>query len=390
MVLNFRKYIISGILISISLFPSFGQDLPIYSQKLTNTFIYNPSLVGLGYGSFSYSYRQSFTEIENGKVSNLLSFHTPFAYDKFGIGLNLFQEEVGLFNFMSLSGAYAYHMLISDNTSFSMGVATEYNNLSLDPMAVDVIDESDPLLFNDQIATSNIDFSFGVNFKTKYIEIGAAANRISAALGINSENSQFTRFYNAHARGFIQLEGINSVLEPIANARMLTSGEMLYDGGLFFTTNNLLTLGGSFRNNMQYTATVAVKVKSILVGYSYESFSSDLNQNFGTSSQITLRYNFKDQNYFKNVKNSKNFSTNSLNYRRKTQTKNNSRARSLANSSVSRLNKYKKKNYMKSPNYRMNSSKKLNVKRKKSKTFKRKQKRRRVSNHKRYKKKRRN
>jgi hypothetical protein len=62
-----------------------AQDIPLFSQKLTNSFIYNPSFAGLDFGSLTFSRRSNYTAVEGAPVNNFLSLHTPFSGGRFGI-----------------------------------------------------------------------------------------------------------------------------------------------------------------------------------------------------------------------------------------------------------------------------------------------------------------
>ena len=61
-----------------------AQDIPLFSQKLTNSFIYNPSLAGHTFGSVTYAYRQNYSNVQGAPKNNFISMHAPFANHKIG------------------------------------------------------------------------------------------------------------------------------------------------------------------------------------------------------------------------------------------------------------------------------------------------------------------
>ena len=87
-----------------------AQDIPLYSQKLTNSFIYNPALAGHTFGSITFSHRKNFTGVNGSPTNNFFSFHTPIKNHKLGVGGNLYTEQVGINNNIYASGAFAYHL----------------------------------------------------------------------------------------------------------------------------------------------------------------------------------------------------------------------------------------------------------------------------------------
>lgn len=342
---------------------AFGQDLPLFSQKLTNSFIYNPSVAGNGKGSLTLSHRRFWSGLDDASSSNLLSLHLPFAYDRFGAGVNLFSEKVGIYDRTYVSGAFAYHVRFNDESALSMGVSAEYNNFQINTSRLDVRDEGDQLLVGSDVAQSSTDFSFGLSYQSRFFDTGVAINRLNTGLGINGESSQLSEFYSAYIAGKIPLASDKHLLEPIFTYRQLSTESNQYDAGLYYTFNNAITIGGGYRSGSQFTATAALRfANKFLIGYSYESFNSDFRANVGNSSEITLRIDFRDREYNTNTRNSRQIMTNSLAFRRKTLSRTASKARRTASSPSKNLTKRLKRNYTKSPNYRMNSSRKLHVK----------------------------
>src|SRR3954470_10804159 len=94
--------VVSGLFIS---FSSYAQDIPLFSQKLTNSFVYNPALAGHTFGSLTYSYKQNYSNVNNSPQNHFLSIHTPIANHRFGIGANVYQEDVTFLRSMYISGA---------------------------------------------------------------------------------------------------------------------------------------------------------------------------------------------------------------------------------------------------------------------------------------------
>lgn len=358
-----------------------SQDIPLYSQKVTNSLLYNPATAGSEFGSLTFSHRKFWSGIDEAPSSNLLSIHTPFAYHKFGVGLNLFSETLGIYDRLTATGAFAYHLNFTDETTLSMGVSGEYNFLKVNTTRLDVVDQDDQVLFGEDFNANSIDFSFGLNLRTKYFNIGGAANRISTGLGLADESNQLSQFYSSYINFKLPVAGETHLIEPILTFRQLSAKSNQYDLGLYYTFNNLITLGGGYRSSFtsnnfsQLSATAALRIKKkIVIGYTYEAFNGQYQSNVGNSNEITIRLDFRDQAYNRNTKNSRKIMNSSLAFRRKTLTQSSSNARSKAKNHSKKLKKRLKKNYLKSPSYRMNSSKKLHTKKVKKIHSKRKKK----------------
>ena len=99
-----------------------AQDIPLFSQKLTNSFMYNPALAGHTFGSATFSYRTNYSGVADAPKNYFLSVHTPFSNHRFGVGANVYQEEVSFLKNTYYSGAFAYHLYFNKFSSLSMGV----------------------------------------------------------------------------------------------------------------------------------------------------------------------------------------------------------------------------------------------------------------------------
>jgi len=336
---------------------AFAQDVPLFTQKLTNSFLYNPSVAGNTFGSLTLSHRTMWSGVQDAPSTNMFSIHTPFAQHKFGTGLNFYQDKIGITETIYGSAAFAYHVKITDDRMFSMGVSVEYNNLKVDPSKADVVDGNDQLL-RSEASQNHVDYSFGLSYKSKYMKLGAAANRIGSMLGISDSTADFPAFYSGFVQFMVPLANDRDVLEPTLIYRSFAQGEPQFDAGLFYTYNDFATLGGSYRTGGTMSMTAALKFKKrILVGYSRDMFLGDFNKSVGAANEITIRLDFRDESFYTKSKNARTINTKALAIRRKTISMYQAKGRPMHQS-----DKYRKKvknNSFMSPNYRMNSSKKL-------------------------------
>ncbi|HLT75124.1 MAG TPA: PorP/SprF family type IX secretion system membrane protein [Ohtaekwangia sp.] len=345
-----------------------AQDVPLFTQKLTNAFLYNPSVAGNTFGSATLSYRKLWSAIGDAPTTSFVSLHTPFGQHRFGLGVNFFQDEINFSKTIHGSAAFAYHIRITDTHSFSLGVSAEYNNQRLNFRRADVIDTEDPRL-NGANALDHVDFSFGGSYRTKFMRIGGSVNRFTNMLG-NDSTTSFPAYYTGTLQFMLPLADDRHLLEPIATYRSNLFGAPQFDAGLFYTYNDFATLGGSYRTGGILSATAAIKLnKRLLVGLSRDMFLGEFGQGLGASYEVTVRFDFRDESFYLNSRNSRQINNNAINIRRKTLNR-----FPLSNSKMKQSAKYKKlvrkKSYM-SPNYRMSASKKLMTVKTKRKHYRR-------------------
>src|SRR5688572_11413465 len=157
-----RGLLLTGCLL-IGTYAGYSQDIPLFSQKLTNSFVFNPALAGHTFGSVTYSFKQNYSKVEGSPQNHFLSIHAPIANHRFGIGASIFQEDVTFLRNTYASGAFAYHLALNSLNTFSMGVSAEYNSIGANGVPNFNYGGEDEAL-NQIIGSrkSNFDFSFGM------------------------------------------------------------------------------------------------------------------------------------------------------------------------------------------------------------------------------------
>ncbi|HYG19105.1 MAG TPA: PorP/SprF family type IX secretion system membrane protein [Ohtaekwangia sp.] len=332
-----------------------GQDIPLFSQKLTNSFMYNPALAGHTFGSLTVSHRQNYTQVDGAPTNTFISIHAPLAKHKFGIGANFFQEDVTFLRNTYASAAFAYHIKFDKFTSLSMGVAGEYNAIGTKgtPITDDLLDpEYDAI---NQGSLNHYDYSFGLHFQNRFLKAGIAANRLSSTW--MKDEATLSNYYTVFAQGLIPVRGGQDLLEPYVAYRKLSDVNNNIDAGLFYTYNNLITAGAAWRSGGVVSGTVAFRPsKHLLFGYSREIITGNVGGFVGAANEFTLRYDFSNESYKERFRADY---KSAVSYRRKTVSSSFTRP---GGKGPKQLHKKQKKLAPYSPNRRYQNIKKLGVK----------------------------
>jgi type IX secretion system PorP/SprF family membrane protein len=334
--------------------PVVAQDIPLFSQKLTNSFMYNPALAGLTFGSMTVSYRQNYAQVEGAPTNYFISVHAPIANHRFGIGGNFFQEDVTFLRNTYASGAFAYHLRFDKFTSLSMGVSGEYNSIGTNGVPIGKIGDPEYDAIS-QGGVKHYDYSFGIHFQNRYVKAGIAANRLSSTW--LKEEATLSNYYSSFVQGLIPLRGGEDLLEPYVAYRKLSSVNSTIDAGLFYTYNNLITAGGAWRSGGVVSGTIAIRPsKYLLFGYSREIITGNVGGFVGAASEFTIRYDFNNESYKERFRADY---KSAVSYRRKTV---GSSFTKPGNRGPKQLHKKQKKLAPYSPNRRYQNIKKLGVK----------------------------
>jgi type IX secretion system PorP/SprF family membrane protein len=272
-----------------------AQDIPLFSQKLTNSFMYNPALAGHTHGSVTFSYKQSFAKVEGAPKNYFLSFHTPFANHRFGFGANVFQEDINFLKNTYVSSAFAYHLRFSKFTSLSFGVSGEYNSIGMNGTSNS--DINDPA-YQDlaKYGIQKYDVSFGTHYQNRFMKAGVAMNRLASTWLVDT--AAISNYFSSFVQGIIPIRGGEDILEPYVAFRKLSETNELIDIGLFYTYNNKIIIGASYRSGGLISGTIAFKFNNkLLIGYSRETLSGGLGGYVGSASEYAVRYDFNDDTY---------------------------------------------------------------------------------------------
>ena len=365
-----------------------AQDVPLFTQKLSNSFLYNPSFAGHGFGSATISHQTKLSDVLGAGSTNFLSVHTPISRHRFGVGVNVFTEDVNVLNNLFASAAFAYHLKFGDYKSFSVGVSAEYARTQLNAGEIRNIGDpnnpnadlgdfsNDPVLVdlfaNDD---TNLDFSFGVNFQTKHMKIGGALNRLATTFrgnesidGTSSGGTDLdllTNFYSGYLHFMVPLVNGRDLLEPVLTVRSLsTIADPQFDIGLYYTWNERVILGGAYQTGAgnYYNFTAGYRFNNrLLLGYTYQTASLGDFGSLGNTSEFTLRFDFAQQSYQTKFNKYRVQTKTAMAYRRKTLSRQiKSKPASLKQPSKNYHKKYSKGRKDLSPSRRLQAkSKKL-------------------------------
>jgi type IX secretion system PorP/SprF family membrane protein len=348
------------LLLIISLSQVAAQDIPLFSQKLTNSFVFNPALAGHTFGSVTYSFKQNYSKVQGSPQNHFLSIHAPIANHRFGVGASIFQEDVTFLRNTYASAAFAYHLALNSLNTFSMGISAEYNSIGSNGVpnfynkASSIPDpELDKVL---QGRSTDFDFSFGIHYQNRFVKVGLAANRLSAGW-LDKENSLVSYYYSGFVQGLIPIRGGEDLLEPYVAYQKLSETNSTLSAGLYYTWNNKIILGGAMRSGNVLSGTLAFRLsKYVMVGYSREMITGNVGGFVGSANEITLRFDFNDQSYKERFRSDY---KSAVSYRRKTLSGSVGKSGSR---NPKQIRRKQKKLAPFSPNKRYQNTKKLSVK----------------------------
>ena len=258
--------------------------------------------------------RLQWVGIDNAPQTFLITADMPLKLftKRFGIGLMMQQESLGLYKNMMLGAQIGYKFKLFKG-EFSAGLQIGFVDESFKGSEVYIPDDDDyHESTDDAIPTTDIkgtalDLGVGIYYKHKYFWAGLSCTHItSPTITLNAENGSgggdatTEKNYEFQiGRTLYFMAGSNI---PIKNTLFEVIPSVLVKSDLTFTTaeitgrvryNKFLTAGIGYRYNDAISAMVSAEFKNFYIGYSYDYPTSAISKASSGSHEIFAGYSFK-------------------------------------------------------------------------------------------------
>lgn len=275
-----------------------AQLLPIFTQKLSDNFLYDPSVTGLSGGSAVLGHKRLWTELQGAPVTTFAAAHTRIKQDRLGIGGSVFYEEANILQNIHASLSGAYHLPINSKLGISFGLAGEAYQTRVNEGSKYIHDSNDPTIknFDDGLKA---DVTFGANLHHDFYRIGFSVNRLSVATSsAKQETSLLNSYSTAYASASLPLRSKLDRLEPAIVYRQQAGGEGQIDAMIFYDYDQRIILGTSYRTGGIIGFSTGYNFENrFIVGFTYETLTGDFSNETGAAYEIVCRFNFNKQYY---------------------------------------------------------------------------------------------
>ena len=278
-----------------------AQQLPMYSQYITNDFVLNPAIAGSKpYFPLQINSRTQWPGL--GKIApktNTLSFHMPLAYESIGIGALVMQDETGPYSQIGLTLSFAYHIQLDEDdvTRLSLGLSglITQHNLKQDDL---IFHNPDPE-FQGSYSKMVPDASFGAYLYSKNFSLSVSAHQLfestfkKSVQDIFGDNSQ-VRHYFAHASYRIDIHS-DLAVEPSLLVKSTEVSPTQLDINARAIIDNNYWAGLSLRSSQSLVILAVFHMRSLFLSYSYDYGISSLSSVASGSHEISLGFNINDK-----------------------------------------------------------------------------------------------
>lgn len=295
-----KKYI-TIVLVLISVFADRvqAQQEAMYSQYMFNTLAINPAYAGSrNVTSATALYRNQWVGIQGAPETITFSLDAPLANKKFGLGLQVFNDKIGITNTTGAFGSYAYRVRLNRGTlAFGLQAGASQYRADFHSVALNST-VSDDIAFSENINKVLVNFGAGIYYSTDRFYMGLSSPQIlnNKLSNFKVENSNVYSGQAMHlffATGYVFPLGNTLALKPSVLVKGVKGAPIEADLNATLWINDVIAFGLQYRTEADMAAMVELQASpQIRIGYSYDRSLTKLVQHNSGSHEIMLRYEF--------------------------------------------------------------------------------------------------
>ncbi len=295
-----NKYILTITLLAIS-------SLAMSQQELMFThYMHNKSLVNAGATgsdnaiSFMAFHRSQWATFQGAPTTQNLSFQMPLKTQNLGLGLDIFNDQLGPVKNLGINTNYAYHLKINDEAKLGLGLRLGINHYSNNLSRLKIV-ESNDVAFNEDIEGKiSPNIGFGAFYYDKHYFLGISVPKfirngydIKDSLGTRHTISRDEYHYYFMGGATIDLSKNGEYqLQPFLLIRMAEGAPVQADIASNFIYRKQLSTGLFYRTGDAIGLLLGYTFKDALtLGYSYDFSFRDATYRYnGGSHEVMLKY----------------------------------------------------------------------------------------------------
>jgi len=275
-----------------------GQQLPLYSQYLLNSFVINPATAGINdYSLIQTNVRYQWVGFHDAPRTFTISANIPAKPEKIGMGGFVYTDITGPITRSGINLAYAYHIEMGNELKLSMGMFGGLMQYRVNGEEILLADEEERYLFEGVESAIVPDASFGIYLYTDRGFAGFSFNHLlqnQLKTDLFNKNSESFGYLSSHLfiTGGYRFE-LNSVweLEPSVHLKLVSPIPAQIDASVRVFYQAEVWLGLQYRTQDAMVITVGYEYKErLLIGYSYDFTTSNIKNYSSGSHELMLGY----------------------------------------------------------------------------------------------------
>lgn len=289
--MKFSKYLFLSFLLPLfgGVGVSFAQQLPLSNQYTLNKFSLSPAYAGVGEAFEVFgTYRNEWMNIQGAPESKMVSANGIICKNM-GLGGSLSSRQAGIFQDLSASVSYAYHVKFSENNflSFGLGLGLLESRVNIagstaqnDPVAANNADVNDLVM----------DAGFGILYRYKALHVAVSIPRMlsSKIKDVNGNTVYTLAMQQGFNLGYKYAINNDWAIDPIAKFSMVKDASLFYEVSVPVVYKNKIWIAPFYKKTDMALAIGGSPYSNLIVNYAYEFSSKGIMGQSGGTHEITL------------------------------------------------------------------------------------------------------
>ena len=266
-----------------------AQQLPLSNQYTLNKFSLSPAYAGTGEGFEIFgTYRNEWMNIPGAPESKIISANGIICKNM-GLGGTISSQQAGIFEDLSASVSYAYHVKLSGDhkLSFGLGIGMLESRVNIAGTSA----QADPVAANNADVTAMVmDAGFGMLYRFKGLSVGIALPRMlsSKIKDINGNTVYTLAMQQGFNIGYKYAINSDWAIDPIVKVSMVKDAAMFYEMSVPVVYKNKIWIAPFYKKTDMALAVGGSPYSSLIVSYAYEFASKGIMGESGGTHEITL------------------------------------------------------------------------------------------------------
>lgn len=271
----------------------------MYSQYLFNALAINPAYAGSrDVLSTTALMRSQWVGIDGAPQTETLSFDTPLRNKRIGMGVQVFNDKIGVTNISGGFLSYAYR-IFGEKSTLAFGLQAGASHFKADFNSVQLHQNEVDFAFLNNISQVLLNFGTGIYYNTDKFYIGASVphllnNRLNNNKVVVTNGLVARQYIHLFvAAGYILKLDDDFKVKPSFLFKGVKGAPVQLDLNASLWIRDIVSLGVQYRTNADIGALLEARVTPQLrLGYSYDKSVTRL-ANFNSGShEIMVRYEF--------------------------------------------------------------------------------------------------
>jgi len=288
-----RRKLLFVLLFTIS---AYSQQDSQFTQYMYNTINVNPAYAGSrGVASVFLLHRTQWVGLDGAPVTNTASFHMPIQDSKWGIGVSVINDRIGISDENAISADFSYTLQLVSNFRLSFGLKSTANLFSVDFSRLTLRDPGDYAISQQQNINNqfrpNIGAGIYVHSDKTYLGLSIPALLETKRYDDNISSVANEKMHLFFIAGTVFDLKDNIQFKPALLTKLVNGAPLQVDLSGNFLINRQFTIGVAYRWDAAFTAMAGFQISNPwYIGYSYDMEATQLaNYNSGTH-ELFLRY----------------------------------------------------------------------------------------------------